>query len=203
MDSPSPLVPIAQIRARVIAQLTDAFANDIISVEELEDRLEQVYRAQTAAEADALVAGLPAPVAEEAPKKGLTARRNVASPEHVPIHDSVVSVFSSTKRSGQWAVPHQFDVRSVFADATIDLTHATLPGDLVDMNVRVVFANLRIVVPPGLRVVNRVGAFLASVTSEAALDLAPMVPGSPVIRISGFTVFGNIEIVAAGSPEID
>lgn len=51
-------------------------------------------------------------------------------------------------------------------------------------------------VPAGLRIVNRVGAFAASVESEAALDLAPMVPGSPVIRITGNATFGNLEIVA-------
>ena len=71
-----------------------------------------------------------------------------------------------------------------------------LPKDIVDLNVKVVFANMRIVVPAGLRVVNRVGAFAANVESEPALDLAPMKPGAPVIRITGNVVFGNIEIVA-------
>jgi hypothetical protein len=71
-----------------------------------------------------------------------------------------------------------------------------LPQDIVELHVRVIFASVRIVVPPGMRVVNRVGAFAANVESEPALDLAPMIPGSPVIRVSGSATFANLEIVS-------
>jgi hypothetical protein len=63
-------------------------------------------------------------------------------------------------------------------------------------------ASLTIVVPPGLRVVNRVTAFLANVETSPSLDLAPMVPGTPVVRISGYATLANLEIVADAS-EID
>ena len=85
---------------------------------------------------------------------------------------------------------------ALFSDTEIDLTNASLPAEIVDLHVTVVFASLRIVIPSGLRVVNRVGAFAASVESDAALDLAPMVPGSPVIRITGNATFGSLAIVA-------
>ena len=193
MDEQRTVVPVGVVRERVIQRLTDAFANDLISVTELEDRLQKAYQATTAAEAEALVAGLPGtgPVARQA-DAGFPAAVEI---ERVP--QRFLSIFSSQSRRGVWNVPRQLDVFALFSDTTIDLTHATMPPDIVDLDVSVIFANLTIVVPPGLRVVNKIGAFAANVESEPALDLAPMRPGSPVIRLSGNAVFGNVEIVAA------
>jgi hypothetical protein len=50
--------------------------------------------------------------------------------------------------------------------------------------------------------VNRVSAFLANVETSPTLDLAPMVPGMPVVRISGHAMLANLEIVADPS-EVD
>jgi len=197
MEPPKGVVPVGAVRERVIQTLTEAFANDLLSVAELEERLEKAYRATTAEEAMALVAGLQRPmhepgalVASEAPEMTLARGR-----------ERFLSIMSSQARRGVWTVPRQMDAVGVFSDTTIDLTHATLPKDIVDLHVNVVFANMTIVVPEGLRVVNKVGAFAANVESDPSLDLAPMKPGPPVIRITGNCVFGNLEIVSRFTPE--
>jgi hypothetical protein len=194
MDDPKSVVPVGAVRERVIQALTDAFANDVISVAELEDRLEKVYRATTAAEAEALVVGLQqAPVpADRAPGDSIALR----DPSLERDSQRLNSILSSQSRRGVWTVPRRLDVFALFSDTVIDLTHASLPQDIVELHVRVIFASVRIVVPPGMRVVNRVGAFAANVESEPALDLAPMIPGSPVIRVSGSATFANLEIVS-------
>ena len=196
MEPPKSVVHVGAVRERVIQTLTEAFANDVLSVTELEERLERAYRAQTAEEALALIAGLP-----QRPVVAAEEVRAIAIPS-AP-RERFVSVMSSQARRGVWSVPRQMDVVGVFSDTTIDLTNASLPQDIVDLHVKVVFANMKIVVPPGLRVVNRVGAFAASVESEPALDLAPMKPGSPVIRLTGNCVFGNLEIVSRPVPDGD
>lgn len=190
MDEQKAAVPVGVVRERVIQTLTDAFANDLITVAELEDRLEKVYRATTAAEAEALVVGL-----RPAPGQALVAAE--AHPVMVLERETprIASIFSSQSRRGIWSVPRNLALFALFSDTTIDLTQATLPKDIVEIDVSVVFASLRIVVPAGLRVVNRISAFAANVESEAALDLAPMIPGSPVIRLSGSATFANVEIV--------
>ena len=197
MDEPKAVVPVGVVRERVIQALTEAFANDLITVAELEDRLEKVYRASTAAEAEALVVGLRpalgAPAALQRPPV------TDVEPAYATRAERFFSIFSSQSRRGVWTVPRALDVVALFSDTTLDLTHASLPKDIVDLEVSVIFANMQIVVPPGTRVVNRVGAFMANVESEPALDLAPMKPGAPVIRITGNTIFGNLEIVA-GKP---
>ena len=198
MEEPRAVVPVGVVRERVIQTLTNAFANDLLSVAELEERLEKVYRATTADEALALIAGIPT----AAP--GATAI--VAQPDPAVVarpRERFLSIFSSQSRRGVWSVPRELDVTGVFSDTTIDLTHATLPKEMVELHLNVVFASMTIVVPAGLRVVNRVGAFAANVESEPALDLAPMKPGSPVIRLTGNCVFGNLEIVSRVTPEDD
>lgn len=192
MDDQRAAVPVGVVRERVIQRLTDAFANDLITVAELEDRLQKAYQAATATEVEALVAGLPGP--GSGPGALATSGPPLPSLEREPRR--LLSIFSSQSRRGIWAVPRQLDVIGLFSDTTIDLTQATLPPDLVDIELNVVFANMKIVVPAGLRVVNRIGAFAANVESEPALDLAAMKPGSPVIRLTGNVVFGNVEIVA-------
>jgi hypothetical protein len=193
MEEPKAVVPVGAVRERVIQVLTDAFANDVISVAELEDRLEKVYRATSAAEAEALIVGL-------RPEGGVpmvrTENRHGMEPG---LHDRerITSIFSSQSRRGVWTAARELDVTSIFSDATIDFTNATLPKDIIDLHVSVVFASLKIVVPAGLRVVNRIGAFAANVESEPALDLAPMTPGAPVIRITGNATFANVEIVSS------
>jgi Domain of unknown function (DUF1707) len=201
MESGHGLVSLPQVRERVIQQLTEAFAQDLISVEELEHRLEHVYRAQSAAETEAIVVdlrsaaatgSLPGPNADE-PRQS----RDLAP--DVPTRDRFVAILSSSSRRGPLSVPHRLEALAVFSDSVIDLTAASLPADIVDIHVRIVMANMKIVIPAGLRVVNRVGAFLANVETDAALDLAPMVPGAPVIRITGYATLANLEIVAAPS----
>jgi hypothetical protein len=125
---------------------------------------------------------------------------NPMAPQH---RERFVSIMSSQARRGVWAVPRQMNLLGLFSDTTIDLTNATLPKDIIDLHVNVFFANLKIVVPTGLRVVNRVGAFAASVESDASLDLAPMKPGTPVVRITGNCVFGSVEIVSRFTPGDD
>jgi len=201
MESGHGLVSLPQVRERVIQQLTEAFAQDLISVEELEHRLEHVYRAQSAAETEAIVVDLRSAAATgslPSPNPDEPRRSRDLAPD-VPSRDRFVAILSSSSRRGPLSVPRRLEALALFSDSVIDLTTASLPADIVDIHVRIVMANMKIVVPAGLRVVNRVGAFLANVETDAALDLAPMVPGSPVIRITGYAMMANLEIVAASS----
>src|SRR4051812_45056427 len=201
MEPPRVELPLHLVREQVIKTLTDAFANDLISVNDLEDRLEKAYRATTAAEAKALIGGL-----EHLPSAQGTLVPLSATPIAVDVpreRERLRSIMSSQNRRGVWTVPRAMDILGVFSDTTIDLTQATLPRDIIDLHVNIVFASMTIVVPPGFYVHNRVGAFAANVESEPALELAPMKPGSPVVRITGNCVFGNLEIVSRFNPDDD
>src|SRR3954469_15218507 len=106
MEESKAVVPVGVVRERVIQTLSDAFANDLITVEELEDRLALAYKATTAAEAESLVVGLriQAALSQEAP----LVRARPA--ELVPVSERIRSFMSSNERRGMWAVPRKLDV---------------------------------------------------------------------------------------------
>src|SRR5436190_22561840 len=62
-----PLVSLADERERVVQQLSDHFANDRLSLEELETRIELAYKASSTADLQRLTADLPSVAASPVP----------------------------------------------------------------------------------------------------------------------------------------
>src|SRR5918912_4112699 len=96
-----PVVSLADERERVIQQLSDHFANDRLSLDELESRMDLAYKAASIADLQRLTADLPstaaASVAPSASPEELTAT--------APDRERMLSVMSETHRRGAWLVP--------------------------------------------------------------------------------------------------
>ncbi len=109
----------------------------------------------------------------------------------------MLAIMSSTRRVGRWAAPRGLDVLAVMSDTHLDLTQAQLPiGGVVDLHVNAVMASIRIVVPPGMRVVSHVHSIMSEVRSDAD-EVA--VPGSastsmPIVRLSGIAFMSNLRV---------
>lgn len=101
-----------------------------------------------------------------------------------------------SKRLGRWSVPQRLDVLAIMSDMRLDLTQAVLPPGIVDIDVRVVWAAFRIIVPPGMRVVNQIHSIMASVHSSTD-DLSSVAGsgGGPIIRLTGLALMGEVKIV--------
>jgi hypothetical protein len=183
-----PVVSMEQARDRAIDVLSNQFAHDAISLEELERRLELAYRASSVAELRALTSDL-----ETAPESGsLPARAGAPVPAALaPDQESVTSIMTETTRRGVWAAPQRLDVTAVMSDTTIDLTQAVLPAGIVDIHIKVVCASFKLILPPGIRVANRVGGFMASI--QVNPDDAPARPDLPVIRLSGWALMSEVQ----------
>jgi hypothetical protein len=82
------------------------------------------------------------------------------------------------------------------SDTTIDLTQAVMPSGIVEIDARVVWAACKVVVPPGMRVINEMHAIMASVHSKAD-DADPIVDASfaPTIRLTGFALMSEVKVV--------
>jgi hypothetical protein len=188
-----PLASIVDERERVIQRLSEHFANDRLSLDELETRMELVYKASTAAELQQLTADLPStetasvPAPIEAPETAVLA----------PDRERVFAVMSETHRRGPWAVPQRLDLVAVMSDTTIDLTQAALPTGIIDIHVRSLCAAVKIVVPPGLQVVNRVSSLMSSVRGGGEPNDSPNSPNAwrqgTVIRISGWALMAEVQ----------
>ena len=188
MVPPEPLpIALSAERDRTIDELSLRFAHDALSMEELERRLELAYRATTVADLRALTADL-APAAANVPAP-VTAPGALAG-EFIE-RGRLLSIMSDTKRRGPWAVPHRMEVVSVMASTTLDFTEALMPPGIVDLHLRGLMTEVKIIVPPDIYVVNRASSVMSNVEEDT--EVTPPA-GAPVIRLSGWVTMANVVV---------
>src|SRR4051794_21954966 len=193
----APVPSLARAREQKISELSQHFANDDLSLEELERRIERVYRAGNVLELDEITADLRS-VAQAHPQltpTGATPRS--VMPTSAPESTRMLAIMGETKRVGRWQVPPRLDVLSVMSDTKLDLTQAVLSPGVTEIHIRAVWTACKIVVPRGMRVINEMHAIMASVTSKAH-EVDP--PGSqrssgPVIRLTGTAFMAEVKVV--------
>ena len=188
-----PILSLADERERVIQQLSEHFANDRLSLDELESRMELAYKAGSIGDLQRLTADLPSAFALPVPAP--SAAEEV--PALAPDRDRIFAVMSETSRRGAWVVPQRLDLLAVMADTTIDLTQAALPTGIIDIHIRSIWAAVKIVVPPGLQVVNRLSSLMASVAGGGAPNESAGPGGGwkegTVIRLTGWAVMAEVQ----------
>jgi hypothetical protein len=201
VPSRSPLAPVAvrlaeSEREQAVARLSDAFARDVIVVEEFERRLEAVYRAADSAELAALTRDLP----RAAPEPG--ERR--ATGRIVPSGGTrrITAWFSNVERTGATEIPQQLEVTVFAGNVELDLTRTSFPVGVTEIVIRATLGNVELFLPPGVMVENDGGAFLGSfdchtpdvTRGDVVSGHAITSPASRVVRITGRAVLSNVEI---------
>jgi hypothetical protein len=202
-DGTPALVALRDRREQVIQILSDSFANDLIDVDTFDVRIALAHEAKTVAKLDELVSDL-APIPVDAKRAALVPLTVDAGLDGArPAQRRLLAVFSSVERSGRWAVPKQLKTVSVFGNAELDFREAQFAPGTTEVEVRVVFGNLEIIVPPHLDVECEGNALFASFESHSG-DAVPA-PDRPRLRIRGTAVFGNVEITTRlpGESELD
>lgn len=174
---------LQQAKERARAQLAEAYADDQIDQDELDERLEGVERARAPAEVAALTVGL----AEVAPVTTALVPVRGEAPEKISV------VLGSVERHGAWSVTGRTRVRVVLGSAVLDLRTAALPDGPLELEVAVTFGSLDVIVPPGWKIDIRCGAVLASVEQD---DSHGPPSGAPrVLRVTGRVVLGSVAVV--------
>jgi len=206
-ESSLPLAP--QARERAIEELSARFANDELTLDELERRLERVYRVRTHVELDALLSDLRAQstaVARQADVQRPAAVEPFRYAAPAPLSsgptspvlpagtERVVSIMSSTKRRGAWRTPQRLEVLAIMSETTLDLTQAVLPDHDIEIHVSAFMAAVKIVVPRGMPVITQVSAFMGSAHNRC--DSMPVTRGYPTIHVTGSAVMGEVKVVA-------
>jgi hypothetical protein len=188
MSSPQFPLPLATARERAIDRLSEHFANDRLSIDELDLRLERAYAATTLAELEALTADLPDDRSATLPAT-VGARAMLDRPEGpARIH----AFLSETRRAGLWTVPPEVEVRAVMGNLTLDLRSALIAPGVTDVDISAVMASVQILLPPGVRVVENLRAFMASVTDDSYSDISDA--SAPVIRLTGRAVMSDVKV---------
>ena len=200
MPEPTPqLTSLSRARETKINELSTHFANDDLTLEELERRIERVYKAASVAELEEITADLrkamTLPVDQSA---ALLSSKSTALSSNQTIAGRVLAFMSSTRRVGRWLVPPKLDVVAIMSDTKLDFTHAAMPGAVIDVHVRAVMASCKLVVPPNVRVINETQAVMANVRNRASEVLPGDPPASiesPVIRLTGYALMADVNVV--------
>lgn len=176
-------------RDRVADQLREALAEGRLTAEEHAERLDAVYQAKTYAELAPIVEDLPATGGVRPPVTAPAVRDDLPAPESDS--SNIVAIFGGAERAGRWLVEPNTNVVAVFGGVELDLREAVLAQREVTLNAVAVMGGVNVVVPPGVRVKNSVTAIFGgcSVPREDTVD-----PAAPVVRITGFTLFGGISV---------
>lgn len=175
-------------RERVVTFLTRQFANDNLSVDELETRLEMVYRARSVAEIRTLASDLP----DLDAARGAPALRPAPTPSQ-SVRARMVSLLSSRVRRGMWIPPQELHLIAVMSETHLDLREAQLSAGITEICVKATCAAVRITVPPHVQVVMETTPVLGSVSDRTGRGPPPP-RGAPVLRITGWAVMSDVTV---------
>jgi hypothetical protein len=196
----APVPSLSRAREEKINELSTFFANDDLTLEELELRIERVYKAASVTELETITADLKrASAVPDAYARAKLARSTPSLPVPRELENArILSIMSSTRRVGRWAVPRMLEIVAVMTDAKIDMTHASLPAGIIEVHLRVVMASFKLFVPPEMRVINEAHAIMSNVRSRAnelPPEDAPATASSPVIRLTGMAFMSDVNVV--------
>jgi hypothetical protein len=193
-DEPLPARQLESARERVIDTLSTHFANDDLSMEELERRIERVYAAQTQAAITEVLAGLPVLGAAAAPAAVPVVVESLPAPVS-PRGRNLIAFMSGIVRRGAWIVPERLRAVAFMGGVEIDLRAAQLPP-VTTIYAAAVMGGIVITVPPGARVEADgfaiMGGFEDQLERHATHD-----PTARVVRVTGFALMGGVEVKVA------
>lgn len=185
---------LADAREAARQQLTVAYAEDQLDADELDDRLERLENATSPAVMAQLVADLVPLAAPPTPGTALAVREPAGGTMAiVPApRAEIVSIFGESQRGGHWVPARYNRVYTVFGTTELDLREAQLPPGVTEIKVSAGFGSVDVYVLPGTRVVVECSAIFGS--AEHDESSVPLEPEGPIIRITGFVIFGSVEV---------
>lgn len=191
---PLPGPTLDDARNEVGRVLSDHFAEDRISVEEFERRLELTFKATTVAAVRAQLADLPDPAA---PGDGVTPYSEPATSVDSRVErkasKTLVAFMSGVLRRGRWNVPKRLNVIAFMGGVDLDMHEARIGPGETNIRVLAFMGGAEIKVPADVRVECEGMAFMGGFDDRTSDPTYPSA-SAPVIRITGFAFMGGVEV---------
>ena len=189
--------PLDHTRQVTIDALCEHFANDAMSVEEFERRVDSAHQAATAEELKGLLSDLPSgdlpAVVDQGTQPAPIQDYAVASPEHVKEKSFVVAVLGASNRTGRWTPARTNYSIAICGGTELDFREAVMAPGVTEVQVYTMWGGVEVIVPPGLNVettgIGIMGAFEYVADSTITPD-----PGAPTIRITGLALMAGVEV---------
>jgi hypothetical protein len=167
-------------RERVAEKLRVAAGDGRIDLAELEERLDQTYRAKTYGELDALLADLP----DKRPTGALVTPGSETM--LLKTHGSTV------KQNGRWTVPQKIVAECGVPNIVIDFTEASCAHRDVTVEASCGLGNIKLIVPRGWTV--RIDGSSTNTSHISNKADAPAKPAAPTLTLIGHPRSGYIRI---------
>jgi hypothetical protein len=133
------------------------------------------------------------PSTPDAPARRAISPLVVIPPDLVPDRRGAVAFLSSINRNGDWILPRSFRIVAFMGNIELDLTSVRIGAGESHIDIRCIFGNVEITVPPYIRIEVEGHPFVG--TFEVARK-APTTPSAdaPLIRVTGSSTFGAVTV---------
>jgi DUF1707 SHOCT-like domain/Cell wall-active antibiotics response LiaF, C-terminal len=175
-------------RDQVAEVLKEAAGQGRLTLDELDQRLDQAYAAKTYADLDTVTRDLPA-VGAPVPPPG--AQYSDARIGGTPGSKISIAVMSEARRSGPWVVPSTYVAFAFMGGVVLDLRQARFSEREVTIQAYAWMGGVNIIVPEDIEVDVSGIAFMGGFDHRAS---GPGAPGAPRVRILGFAFMGGVDV---------
>ncbi len=198
-ESDSGLEPVANTRDVTIDALCEHFANDIMSVEEFERRVDAAHSATSVDALKKLLqdlpgGGLPAVVeSQTTPTPAPGSRFTVTSAAQVKEQSFIVAIMGGSARKGRWSPARKNYAIAVMGGSELDFREAVMGPGVTELQIFTLCGGVEVVVPPGLNVESH-GIAIMGGFEHAADDYHSPDPNAPTLKITGVAIMGGVEV---------
>ena len=206
-------------RQATIDRLCERFAQDGLSMQDFERRLDLAHQATSTTELASLVADFtPRAVAPRArtpdvvapaPGAGSEARADMVPADMVPDRQFMAGVLGASTRGGAWIAPRETYAVAMMGGVELDFREARFGPGVTKVTVLAFWGGVEVVVPPGLRVecngAGILGGFAHEPDERMEAQLGADDPELPILRVNGVALMGGVSVSTrlAGETERD
>ena len=198
-ESDAGRAPVAGTRQVTIDALCEHFANDIMSVEEFERRVDAAHSATSVDALKNLLrdlpgGGLPAVVEPQTtPTPEPSSQFTVTSAGQVEEKGFIIAILGGSARRGRWRPARKNYSVAVMGGSELDFREAVMGPGVTELRVFTVCGSVEVIVPPGLNVESHGIAILGRFEHKGD-DYQHPDPHAPTLRITGVAVLGGVEV---------
>jgi hypothetical protein len=188
---------LAGTRQQAIDALCEHFANDALSVDEFERRVDLAHKAESSEELRRLLQDLPTgdlPIRREEVTPAHPPRAEASVPAHrVKEKGVMVAALGGVERKGRWIPARQNYAVAVMGGLSLDFREALLPPGETEVWIFTLMGGADIIVPPGLTVESDGVAILGGFEHREDATISHD-PEAPILRLKGVAVMGGVDV---------
>jgi class 3 adenylate cyclase len=189
-------------RERVVEVLKTSCSDGRLTLDEFSERVGAAYQAVGLRDLPPVLADLPHPFGSDlagviSPEMGGSP---IPLPSQVPdiatgrsVTRWTVSIMGGSQRRGRWRLQKKTNAVAIMGGCTLDLRNAQVEGSEIVISAIAMMGGIEIIVPEGIEVELGGVAIMGGKDARRLRDV-PRIPGSPIIRVKAFVIWGGVSV---------